>query len=509
MKSRSLSVILTLVLLLTMILSACSGNKSNNDSSSTSSSSSGSTASSGSSAASSGGEGGSSSLAGKKIEMSILGIGGWVPSQLSVEMSPAFAEYAKEKYGYDVTFTFEEAPFSSLFQKAAASLSTKSQEFNIIISDSQWLGAFAEPGWIVSVNEIMQQEPELANIEWFDPVVQKAYMTYPDGTDQLWGFPQEGDVLVLYVRKDMLSDPTEQANFKAKYGFDLPQTFEDFEQLTIDKFLKMAEFFTRPEQDLYGTAVQYSKEYDYFTGSFYPHIWSSGGEIWDPVSGDVYGVLNTENNAKALETFVSIRNYMPPGAENYGIAQVTEAFTQGKLFSAYHWAAVGAAMITPELQDKVMVVPIPGYEVNGEIKRISSIGGQPWVINKFNDEDHMRVAIDFLKWWYLPETQLEFAKRGGNPTTKAALESPDFDSIQPWFRAYRYSLTESRARDFWHHPKYSELLSIQQEEFTSYLTGGRSSAAETLEVIACKQQQIMYDAGTTKNAPPAACANIR
>lgn len=67
-------------------------------------------------------------------------------------MSPLFAEYAKERFGYDVTFTFQESPFGSLFQKAATSLASRSQEFNIIISDSQWLGAFAEPGWIVQLN---------------------------------------------------------------------------------------------------------------------------------------------------------------------------------------------------------------------------------------------------------------------------------------------------------------------------------------------------------------------
>ena len=82
-------------------------------------------------------------LAGKSIEMNILGIAGWVPSSLGVKMSPLFAEYVKEKYGYDVSFNFQEAPFADLFQKAATSLVTRSQEFNIIISDSQWLGALA------------------------------------------------------------------------------------------------------------------------------------------------------------------------------------------------------------------------------------------------------------------------------------------------------------------------------------------------------------------------------
>ena len=105
-------------------------------------------------------------LAGKKIEMNILGIAGWLPSSLGVKMSPLFADYVKERYGYDVTFGFAEAPFSDLFQKAATSLATKSQEYNIIISDSQWLGALAKPGWILKLNDIIAKNKGL-QIPWY------------------------------------------------------------------------------------------------------------------------------------------------------------------------------------------------------------------------------------------------------------------------------------------------------------------------------------------------------
>jgi multiple sugar transport system substrate-binding protein len=496
-KTKALSLVLILILVFSIVATACtdSSKKTNESANPTSTDQA------------KGNESGS--LKGKKIDMSILGIGGWVPSKLSVDMAPEFAKYAKDKYGYDVKFSFSEAPFSSLFQKAAASMATKSQEFNIIISDSQWLGAFAKPGWISSVNDIISKDEAFKNIEWFNPVVKKGYMTFPDGSDQLWGLPQEGDVMVLYVRKDMLTDPNEKANFKNKYNFDLPQTFEDFEKLTYDKYVNMAEFFNRPDKGVYGTATQYSKEYDYFTGALYPFIWSTGGEIWDQKTGDVYGVLNTEKNANALKSMVDLMKYMPPGVKNYGNGQITEAFSQGKLFSAYQWAAVGSAMITPELKDKVMIVPIPGYEVDGKLKRVSSLGGQPWVINKFNDAEHMQVAVDFLKWWYLPETQLEFAKRGGNPTTKAALEAPGFEDIQPWFRAYKYSLTEENSRDFWHDAKYSELLSLQQTAFTAYSAGSVKDPAKVLEYVACEQQKILFEEGTSKTAPPAACSNAK
>ena len=194
-------------------------------------------------------------LKGQKIDMAILGIGGWLPSRLGVDMSPMFAEYAKKNFGYDVSFSFAEAPFSALFQKAASTLATRSQEYNIIISDSQWLGAFASPGWIVNISRLIEQHPEL-DIEWYDPVVWQTYMEYPEGSNTFWGLPEEGDTIALFVRTDLFQNPDERKAFKDKHGMELPQTFEDFENLSMTDFEKIAEFFTRPDNGLWVMAMQ-------------------------------------------------------------------------------------------------------------------------------------------------------------------------------------------------------------------------------------------------------------
>ncbi|MDA3951152.1 MAG: extracellular solute-binding protein [Spirochaeta sp.] len=443
-------------------------------------------------------------LEGESIDMAILGIGGWLPSSLAVEMSPLFAEYAKERFGYDAEFTFQESPFSSLFQKAATSLASRSQEFNIIISDSQWLGAFAEPGWIVPLNDVIANSEVLSELEWYDPIVEEAYMTYPDGSEKRWGLPQEADTQVLFIRLDLFEDPAEQDAFEAEYGYELPVTFEDWEDIDFEQYTDVADFFTRPEDDLYGTAYQYSKEYDFFTMAYYPYIWSGGGEIWDAESGDVWGILNTPENADALEELVDMQQYMPDGVNNYGISQIVDGFTSGRLATAIQWAAMGGAMIPESMEGQVAIVPPPGRRLdNGDIRRIWSLGGQPWVINAFNDAAHMQVALDFIDWWYLEETQLEFARRGGNPALASVLNSPGFEDIQPWFRGFKYMLTGERSRDFWHEPTYAEMLAVQQAAFTGYATGEIDSAQEALDRAAREQQRILNEAGRTDTPPPA------
>lgn len=462
-------------------------------------------------------------LAGQSIDMAILGIGGWLPSSLGAEMAnDLFTEYAMENYGYEVSFTFAESPFESLFQRAAASLATQSDEFNIIVSDSQWLGAFAEPGWIVDIDELIengipdkdippQTDSTLAQFEPFSQVVRDTYQIYPDGSDEIWGMPQEGDVIVLFVRTDIVNDPDAMAAFEEENGFAVPTTFEEWEQLTMEEFEQIAAFFTNEDEGIYGTVMQHSRNYDFQTMYLYPFMWSQGGEIWNPETREVWGVLNSSINAQAMEWNRRMLQYEPPGAVNYGIAENVDAFTQGTVATAFQWAAVGLSMVEdPEIRENTMIVPPPGFmnEETGEFTRIYSMGGQPWVINAFNPPDKMRVAVDFLNWWYLPETQLEFARRGGNPTDAATLNDPEFEEINPWNRAYKFMLQPGRARDFWHEPNYSEMLATQQEGFTAYVSGQVDDAQNTLDWIACQQQEILFDNDRSEVEPPEECEDI-
>ncbi|MCB0073676.1 MAG: GNAT family N-acetyltransferase [Caldilineaceae bacterium] len=228
-------------------------------------------------------------MQGKSIEMSFAVIGGWPPSAAPIEMFPMFAAMAKEKYGYDVTARKTEAPFAQLFQKVAPTLASGSQEYNLIVSDSQWLGALSEPGWIVRADDVYALNPEL-DIEPFSSLVTETYQVYPDGSGQRWGFPQMPDTQGLFMRLDMLEDPENQAAFEAEYGKPLPTDYDGFIDWTVQDYEDLWAFFTRPDEDLYGLAAQYSKEYDFFSCAYHPFVYATGGDIWDETTGDVVGV---------------------------------------------------------------------------------------------------------------------------------------------------------------------------------------------------------------------------
>jgi multiple sugar transport system substrate-binding protein len=52
------------------------------------------------------------------------------------------------------------------------------------------------------------------------------------------------------------------------------------------------------------------------------------------------------------------------------------------------------------------------------------------------------------------------------------------------------------------------MLALQQEGFTSFMTGQTASAQKALDYIACGQQQILHEEGVAKTAPSGKCASV-
>jgi multiple sugar transport system substrate-binding protein len=438
-------------------------------------------------------------MKGKTLEMSFAVIAGWPPSQAPIDLFPDFAKFAKDKYGYTVTAKKTEAGFDALFQKIAPTLASKSQEYNIMVSDSQWLGALSEPGWIVKADDVFKEVPEL-DIEPYSSLVKNTYQVYPDGSGIRWGFPQMPDTQGLFIRIDLLEK--EKDGYKAATGKDLPLTYDELSKLTVQDWEPIWKYLHN-KNGMAATAIQQSKSYDFFSCAYHPYVYATGGDIWDPTTGNVVGVLNTDANAKQLEYFKSLQQYQPSGSQNQGIGEVIDLFTKGQVYTAFQWLAVGLAMITKDLDGKVIAVPHPKIKFEGGPDHvIGAMGGQPWVINAFNDDDHMRVAIDFLKWWYTDETQKKFLNIGGLPWSKTGVEKPLFDKEPVYFKPFVYMLSEGNSRDFWHLPEYAELLAIQQEAYSGYVSGQFTDAKAVLNSIAAKQQALLLEKGRTKTAVP-------
>lgn len=450
----------------------------------------------------------------------------WPPTRF---MKEEFDRAYKASSGNNVTLEMDFIPWPSFYERVAASLTSGEQKYQMIVTDSQWLGSFVDGGYYMDVTDLIKADPALSKVmRDLHPSVIAAYSTYPYKNPSFvkanpfpapdtkyYGFPQFPDVYVTYYRKDLFCSPKEAASYEKAFNAKLPCTYEDWQQVDWTQFENFGKHFRRKkgealgegtaDDDFYGIAYQAGKAYDFSSMQINAFIWQYGGSIWDETQqpkGQAEGVVNSASNVKALEHYLSMIQYMPPVAQTgqMDIFVVQDLFMQGKVAAAIDWVGLGEPILSPKtskVSDKSAFGPTPGLRrADGTLDRSANIGGQPFVFTTWNSQEVVGEALGIVKWWLDPATQKKFVANGGQSALTSVMADPSYDGLRPWNRAYRELLDYQR--DVWHIPEFFELLTQQQQQFDKAITG-QISAKEALDTVAGFQQELLEDAGRIKN----------
>ena len=433
----------------------------------------------------------------------------WPPTHILKDL---FDGSYKPASGNTVKLEVDFIPWGDYYTRLNASLTSGENKYNMAVSDSQWLGAFIEGGYYRKINDLIDADPELkAAMDGMNPAVLRAYSTYPNGSENYYGFPQMPDVIVNYYRKDILCNDEEQKNFQAKFNEKLPCTPEEVDAMTWDTFEKIGQFFQRKkgemlagapaEDDFYGIAFQAGKAYDFSTSQVDVFLWQNGAGIWDESKapkGHAEGVVNSPEAVKALEQYLRLTQYMPPVVKtgSMDIFKTDELFREGKVAMNLEWIGFAESSINPEtskVADKVAFGQMPGTPgPDGKQVKWSNIGGQPFVLMTWNSDVQNKEAVDFVKWWLSSDTQHLFASKGGQSAVEAVYNDPKYVTYRPWNRTWAPSLDWQK--DLWHVPQFYELLTQQQEQYDLAITG-KQDAKTTLDNIAAFQEKLLTDEG--------------
>jgi len=433
----------------------------------------------------------------------------WPPTRIMQDLAN---EKYKAQSGNNVRLEEDFIPWPVYYERLAASLTSGEKKYQMVVSDSQWLGAFVEGGYYLSIDKFIKDDPEWQKVfKDLHPAVVWAYSTYPYKSDHHYGFPQMPDVLIVYYRKDVFCDPTEQKNYQAKYGKKLPCTGEEMDNVDWDQVKTFGEFFRRnkgdtlagkpADDDFYGIEYQAGKDYDSAIMQVDGFAWQYGGNTWDETKapkGRAQGVVNSPEAIKGLDHYLSLLQYMPPVAKTatMGIAQIDELFRAGKVAYEIEWVGFAESTINPatsKVADKVAFAQSPGLRgKDGKLVRWNNIGGQPFVLTTWNSEEVTKEALDFCRWWLSTPIQKEFAKRGGQSALKSVYSDPEYLTYRPWNRAWGPSLDWQK--DVWHVPDFYELLVNAQEEYSKAITGSQD-AKTTMNNIAAFEEDLLTKDG--------------
>ena len=239
-------------------------------------------------------------------------------------------------------------------------------------------------GYYDALNVVPAWMPDLAQagaLEVLDPYVSKYGFrgellmiapTYRDNQmmvdGKIYGFPDDGDVFVMYYRKDLFADPGVRKAFKDRTGKELevPATWADFDATGagLTDILR--------ERGIYGAA--FFRQPSYAIYMFQERFRNEGGKFFD--SGTMKATINSQIGIKVFTEMRDENQFMPPGIEQWGFNENLSAFLQGRTAMTISWPPYGrwAAGYGADLD---MLSWVPKSEIAGKVGYALPPGGHP------------------------------------------------------------------------------------------------------------------------------------
>ncbi len=150
-----------------------------------------------------------------------------------------------------ITVEIEMYEHSEAVNKVMLDLNSRRGRYDFILQPHRELGRFVTNGHLLPLEPFMSDEklrdPSFKPEEQLYQSLWKEISWYEG---KVYGFPFTALTMYMWYRADLLNDPAERDGFKAKYGYDLKPAS------TWKEYKDIAEWFYRPDEGFYGTALQ-------------------------------------------------------------------------------------------------------------------------------------------------------------------------------------------------------------------------------------------------------------
>ena len=370
-----------------------------------------------------------------------------------------------------VTVTVETTPWSDFQTKAFTEFNAKGDAYDMIVGDSQWLGAASEAGHYVDLTEFFNAN-KVGEI--MAPATVKYYAEYPGNSGKYWAIPAEGDAVGWSYRKDWFEDPAEMAAFEAKYGYPLAVP-TDWKQLR-----DIAEFFHRPDQNRYGIAIYTDNSYDAMAMGFENALFSFGGELGDMSTHAVDGFINSDKAVAALDAYRELYGFTPPGWAKTFFVENNQAITEGLAAISMNYFAFFPALLNEATNPHAANTGFFANPAGPSGDRYAALGGQGISVVAYSEKQ--AESMKFLEWFIKDETQKRWAELGGYTASAAILESQEFRTATPYNEAFYQTMFI--VKDFWAVPEFAELLGQLNNRIYPHIVGGEGTSKEVLDALA-------------------------
>ena len=395
-----------------------------------------------------------------------LGWAAWDPANALQELTKEFTA----ETGIDVNFEF--VPWPNFADRMLNELNNKGKTFDLLIGDSQWIGAGAVYGHYVKLNDFFDKEGISMND--FSPATVYAYSTWPKGSENYYALPAMGDALAWAYRKDWFDRPELNSEFKKKHGYDLgvPANWNQLHD--------MCSFFQGREidgQKRYGAAINTERGSEGITMGVTAAMYAWGMEYENPNKPyDMEGFFNSPQAVEAVEFYRKLyEDCAPPGHSDAYMVANLDAYKSGQVAFQMNWYAFWPGVSKEDSDGRVS-----GFFANPKQNvAAATLGGQGISVVKYSDKQDL--ALEYIKWFARPDVQQKWWDLGGYSCHNDVLNSPSFPTSTVYAQGFLDSM--GIVKDFWQEPTFVELMLPMQEAIHDYVVNGKGTAKGALDKI--------------------------
>lgn len=331
-----------------------------------------------------------------------------------------------------------EAPFPQLYSKAITEHIARSGALDVLEVSPVWIPDLADRGVIVAVDDLIRKHKAQASLNDIHPLY-RALGKYKGKT---WGFYDDGDIWILYYRKDVFGDAKLKAAYKAKFKRDLriPKTWDEFDET--------AQFITdQLGPKVYGTGMGRALGNPGNQFYFFQQFRANGGQFFNPST--MKAQINNAIGVKTMRQILDQNKASIAGIEKLDFVSGWVNWLQGKTAMMMAWPPTGRISENYAQRDKAFAF-LPKSKIVGKVGYaiVPGLNGEhagAFVKTVSADSKNKEAAYLFTQWATSPSVslqrvQLPYTLR--DPYRLSHYRSKQFWKAWPAAREYLRALCE-------------------------------------------------------------------
>ena len=222
-----------------------------------------------------------------------------------------------------------EAPLDQIFTKTMQAHRAGSGAYDVLNVVPNQMPDLALAGALEPLDSYVDKYGYRDELSKIAPVYRDNQMKV-EGT--IYGFPDDGDVLILYYRRDIFEDADNRKAFKEKHGYDLapPKTWRQFSeigQFITDKYAPA----------MYGAGMLRQPGNAQYL--FQERFRVEGGRFFDAET--MQATINSDVGVDVFKAMLAENTFMPAGVEQWGFIEAFNSFLAGEIAMTISWPPVG------------------------------------------------------------------------------------------------------------------------------------------------------------------------